>query len=84
MNNHTATREEELAALKVLETAMFEAQDAWEAVNNKDNTPEQAAWRVAFKAFHAARSDWLNSPNNYGARTRKQQPTTTTKETTCK
>ena len=61
MNNHTATRDEQLAALKVLEATMFAAQDAWQAVNNKSDTAEEAAWRVAFKAFHAARSAWINS-----------------------
>jgi len=57
----TTTREEQLAALKELETAMFEAQDAWEATGCAVANKEHKTYKVAFNAYRAARSAWINS-----------------------
>jgi hypothetical protein len=54
----TATKEQELAALKAI---MFEAQDAWEATGCAVGTEEHKTYKIAFKAYRAARSAWTNS-----------------------
>jgi hypothetical protein len=61
VNNHTATRDEQLAALKVLEATMFAAQDAWEATGCAVANKEHKTYKVAFNAYRAARSAWINS-----------------------
>ena len=65
MNNNTATRDEQLAALKVLEATMFEAQDAWEAAKEANGcaraNEEHNTYKVACNAYRAARSAWINS-----------------------
>jgi hypothetical protein len=55
---NTTITEQELAALKAI---MFEAQDAWEATGCAVGTEEHKTYKIAFKAYRAARSAWTNS-----------------------
>ena len=57
----TTSREEELAATKVILKAVFAAQDVWEATGCAVGNKEHKTYKAAFSAYRAARSAYINS-----------------------
>jgi hypothetical protein len=57
----TISTEAALAKMKAAEAVMFATQDVWEDTGCAVGTEQHKAYKVAFNAFRAARSAWINA-----------------------